>query len=293
VQIKFSDGAQVCAFGFGTINGKALAVVSQRDDGIIVLDFALDLLRWTSGGIVFFEVDGGSPYRFRASAPGLDSGRVWIDNEGVGRRFLHDLYNGYSLKVRAGAAHATFSIAAGASAVTALHHCADAIMAAKNGYATAGASPSQTPLSPPIPHTTVPARPSLPQPAITEVPLAWTHGHTFTLLATLNTTTTLAFTLDTGASDVVIPRSVAVKLQLSGTLSEADYLGDSTYTLADGHQRRSRRYMLRSVTIGGLSVTDVECLVGDEGSSLLLGQSFLQKFASLSIDNVRGVLVLK
>jgi hypothetical protein len=146
VQIKLSDGSQVRAFGLGTSNGKALVVISQRDDGTIIFDFALDHLKWTAGGVVSFEVDGGSPYTFRASAPGMDSGRVWIDNEGVGRRFLHDPYNGYSPKVTAGIAHATFSITSGASAITALRHCADAAMAPKKGYATAGASPLRTPL---------------------------------------------------------------------------------------------------------------------------------------------------
>jgi hypothetical protein len=41
-----------------------------------------------------------------------------------------------------------------------------------------------------------------------------------------------------------------------------------------------------------LTVTDVQCKVGEAGSSLLLGHSFLQKFRFDSIDNNRGVLVL-
>jgi clan AA aspartic protease (TIGR02281 family) len=131
-----------------------------------------------------------------------------------------------------------------------------------------------------------------PQPAITEVPLLRNHYGTFTLLATLNGTTTLPFTLDTGASRVTLPRGVALELMRNGSLTVSDYVGHAVSTLADGSRRRDMLYRLRSITIGGLRVPDVECSIGDERSSLLLGQSFLSKFRSWSIDNSRGVLVL-
>jgi clan AA aspartic protease (TIGR02281 family) len=131
-----------------------------------------------------------------------------------------------------------------------------------------------------------------PQPSITEVPLLRNHYGTFTLLATLNGTTTLPFTLDTGASRVTLPRSVALELMRNGSLTASDYVGHAVSTLADGSRRGDILYRLRSVTIGGLKVPDVECSIGDERSSLLLGQSFLSKFRSWSIDNSRSVLVL-
>ena len=131
------------------------------------------------------------------------------------------------------------------------------------------------------------------QASIHEVPLVRDRHGTFTLLATLNGTTTLAFTLDTGATNVTIPQSIAQELMRDGSLTVADYVGNAVSILADGTKRHDTLYRLRSVTIGGLTVTDVECSVGDEGSALLLGQSFLSKFGSWSVDNGRGVLVLK
>ena len=52
-------------------------------------------------------------------------------------------------------------------------------------------------------------------------------------------------------------------------------------------------YILHSVTIAGRTVYDVPCVVGDDNTSMLLGQSVLQKFRSWSIDNERQVLLLK
>ena len=131
------------------------------------------------------------------------------------------------------------------------------------------------------------------QASIHEVPLVRDRHGTFTLLATLNGTTTLAFTLDTGATNVTIPQSIAQELMRDGSLTVADYVGNAVSILADGTKRHDTLYRLRSVTIGGLTVTDVECSVGDNGSALLLGQSFLSKFGSWSVDNGRAVLVLK
>lgn len=76
-----------------------------------------------------------------------------------------------------------------------------------------------------------------PQP-VTEVPLGRSHG-TFTLKATVNGMTTLPFTLDSGASAVVIPRSVAEELIQNGTLTEDDYVGPVVSSLADGSLHRN------------------------------------------------------
>ena len=137
--------------------------------------------------------------------------------------------------------------------------------------------------------------PSIPvntfQPAIIEVPFERDAADTLSIQATLNGTTPLTFLLDTGASNVVIPKGVAARLMREGTLTPADYIGDSTYIMG-GHRRHSAKYRLKSVTVGRLTVTDVKCTISEAGSSLLLGQSFLQKFRSYSIDNSRGVLVL-
>ena len=55
----------------------------------------------------------------------------------------------------------------------------------------------------------------------------------------------------------------------------------------------SRRVLLREVTVGGQTVSNVTASISRSGSPPLLGQSFLSKFASWTLDNERAVLVLK
>ena len=62
--------------------------------------------------------------------------------------------------------------------------------------------------------------------------------------------------------------------------------------LADNSEVLSQLYILHSVTIAGRTVYDVPCVVGDNNSQMLLGQSVLKKFRSWSVDNERHMLVL-
>jgi clan AA aspartic protease (TIGR02281 family) len=113
-------------------------------------------------------------------------------------------------------------------------------------------------------------------------------GSALVVHATVNGTATFTFQLDTGASIVVLPRGAAAKL-----ITTADFLGMRTYVFGDGRQRVQPTYRLHSVTVGGLTATDVTCAIGDEEDTFLLGRSFLQQFKSWSIDNRRHVLALE
>ena len=113
-------------------------------------------------------------------------------------------------------------------------------------------------------------------------------GSALMVRATINGTATFTFEIDTGAGIVVLPRSVAAKL-----VTPADFLGMRTYVFGDGRQRVQPTYRLRSVTVGGLTATDVTCAIGDEEDTFLLGRSFLRQFKSWSIDNKRRVLALE
>jgi predicted aspartyl protease len=76
----------------------------------------------------------------------------------------------------------------------------------------------------------------------------------------------------------------------------AAYIGQGSYTTADGSEHETSLYRLDSLTVGGLTVTNVECLIssGEAGQQAsLLGLSFLRKFRSWSINNARNVLVLE
>jgi clan AA aspartic protease (TIGR02281 family) len=107
----------------------------------------------------------------------------------------------------------------------------------------------------------------------------------------VNDAVTVTFVLDTGASDVSIPENVARELEQAGKPVES--LGTGTYVLADGSKVRKRRVLLRDVTVGGQTVSNVMASIASPGSPPLLGQSFLSKFASWTLDNERALLVLK
>jgi clan AA aspartic protease (TIGR02281 family) len=123
------------------------------------------------------------------------------------------------------------------------------------------------------------------------VPLKADHG-TFVVPVVVNGHMTLDFTIDSGASDVVIPSDVLSTLARTGTIAKSDYVGIGEYQLADGKAVRSRRIRLRSVRVGSVEITDVVASETPEAGSLLLGQSFLSRLPSWAIDNQRGVLLI-
>lgn len=118
-------------------------------------------------------------------------------------------------------------------------------------------------------------------------------GGTYSVPVTINDLLPLKFVLDSGASDVSIPADVVLTLIRTGTLKETDFIGSQTYRLADGSTIESKQFKIRSMTVGGRRVTDVTGSVADVEGSLLLGQSFLQKFKSWSIDNNQHKLFLE
>lgn len=141
----------------------------------------------------------------------------------------------------------------------------------------------------------VPAAPAAPPVTISnaiEVPFTRNNGGTIEVPVTINGSERAIFMVDSGASDVMIPRSLARRLAANGSLTKADYLSTATYVIANGAHVEAARYTLHALTIAGHTVTDVRCSVGNDEDTLLLGQSFLRKFPSFSINNARGVLVL-
>ena len=100
------------------------------------------------------------------------------------------------------------------------------------------------------------------------------------------------FTIDSGATDVTIPADVFFSLTRAGTVSPADFLDKRTYKLADGSTESSQRFRIRSVRVGNVELRDVIASVVPSAGSLLLGQSFLSRLKSWSIDNERQVLLI-
>lgn len=127
--------------------------------------------------------------------------------------------------------------------------------------------------------------------AAATIPLQNDHG-TYVVPVLINNQITLKFTVDSGAADVVIPKDVISTLIRTGTISNADIREPQEYQLADGSVTISRRVRLHSLRIGGIEIRDVIASVAPQAGSLLLGQSFLSRFASWSIDNGKHILVL-
>ena len=126
----------------------------------------------------------------------------------------------------------------------------------------------------------------------TEVPLE-AEGGTYVVPVSINDTIVLKFTIDSGASDVSIPADVASTLIRSGTITRDDFIGQRTYTLADGTQVPSPVFRIRTLKVGTLVLHDVTASVADPKGALLLGQSFLSRLSTWSIDNQRHALLLK
>lgn len=116
---------------------------------------------------------------------------------------------------------------------------------------------------------------------------------TFMVPVMINNALTLNFIIDSGAADVSIPADVVLTLIRTGTLRDADFLGTQIYRLADGSTVPSLTFRIRVLKVGDRDIENVTGSVAGVKGSLLLGQSFLSRFKSWSIDNQRQVLVLE
>jgi predicted aspartyl protease len=117
-------------------------------------------------------------------------------------------------------------------------------------------------------------------------------GGTYVVPVLINKAITLNFVIDSGASDVSIPADVVLTLVRSGTLQRSDFIGTQTYKLADGSTVPSTTFRIRSLTMNNVAIENVEGSVAPVAGELLLGQSFLSRFKSWSIDNAKQALVL-
>lgn len=118
-------------------------------------------------------------------------------------------------------------------------------------------------------------------------------GGTYAVPVQINGAIKLDFVVDSGASDVNIPFDVFSTLIRSGTIDKGDIIGSATYSIADGSTLRGIQFRIHSLKIGNTFVRNVVGSVGPAKGSLLLGQSFLRKFKSWSIDNTNHALLLQ
>jgi clan AA aspartic protease (TIGR02281 family) len=111
--------------------------------------------------------------------------------------------------------------------------------------------------------------------------------------AQINKVVTIDFVIDSGASDITLPRDVYLTLIRSGTLTKADYIGNVQFGIADGSEVKGIKFKLASLQVGNQTLTDVVASVMPSDSATpLLGLSFLSRFQSWAIDNNSGTLKL-
>ena len=124
------------------------------------------------------------------------------------------------------------------------------------------------------------------------VPLINEHG-SLEVPVVINGKSSFNFTIDSGASDVCIPANIFYALTAAGTVSQQDILDKRPYKLADGSTHYAQRFRIRSMRVGNLELSNVVASVVPAAGSLLLGQSFLSRFRSWSVNNERRVLILE
>ena len=104
----------------------------------------------------------------------------------------------------------------------------------------------------------------------------------------------MKFIFDTGASIISISQAEAAFLYKQGTLTDEDFIGNSSFQDANGNVSEGTIARLRKVKVGNIILQDVEAsIVPNQRAPLLFGQSALKKFGRISIDNTKHQLILE
>jgi len=109
----------------------------------------------------------------------------------------------------------------------------------------------------------------------------------------VNEVVMVKFAVDSGASVVGIPANVVKMLVDSGFIAQADFLGERTYSFANGSTMRSQALRIRSLRVGNVVIENVDAGVLPDNAPLLLGQSFLRRLKSWSMDTTAHVLIIE
>jgi aspartyl protease family protein len=117
------------------------------------------------------------------------------------------------------------------------------------------------------------------------------HG-TLAVPVSIDGTDTKSFTVDSGAALVFMPYVDAQPLLKRELIRSDDYRGLQKIQLANGTIVTAQLYNLRSVKVGDREVDNVTAAVYPGKGPRLLGQSFLKRVKSWSIDNGKRALVL-
>jgi clan AA aspartic protease (TIGR02281 family) len=126
----------------------------------------------------------------------------------------------------------------------------------------------------------------------TRIPLLKTSGGLIAPVV-INNAVKLNFIVDSGASDVSIPADVFSNLIRANTVTREDITGTRNYKNADGQVFQSETFIIRSLKLGNIEAPNVRAKVSSSNAPPLLGQSFLSRFKSWSVNNSSQELVLQ
>lgn len=99
---------------------------------------------------------------------------------------------------------------------------------------------------------------------------------------------------DTGASDVSISSVEANFMLKNKYLSEKDIKGKAYYQTANGEISEGTTITLKEVKIGDAVLKNVDAsVVKNQKAPLLLGQSVMERFGTITIDNINSKLIIK
>jgi len=102
------------------------------------------------------------------------------------------------------------------------------------------------------------------------------------------------FIFDTGASTISISETEANFLWKQGRLTIDDIKGTANFTDANGDISEGTIIILTTVKIGDKELNNIEAsVVNNLNAPLLFGQSALEKFGKISIDNKRGEITFE
>ena len=128
---------------------------------------------------------------------------------------------------------------------------------------------------------------------VTEIAVKRNPGGTFEIPCDINGLA-LQMIFDTGASDVTISSVEANFMFKNGYLSEKDIKGKRYYQVASGQLNEGTVITLREVRIGDAVLKNVDAsVVKSQKAPLLLGQSAMERFGTITIDNQNNRLIIK
>ena len=134
---------------------------------------------------------------------------------------------------------------------------------------------------------------SLASGTVTEVAFKRHQGGTFEIPCEVNGLP-LQMLFDTGASSVTLSSVEANFMLKNDYLSAKDLGGKEYYRIADGGITEGTLVTIREVKIGDFVLKNVKAsVVSNQKAPILLGQSVMERFGTITIDNIGGKLLIK